>query len=189
MSLIDDKPLSWWSPKNFKDLNFGPNSGSLTKDIIFILVVCFIQSVIFPTFDLNLLSIDIVTPWIMITAVRQNAAKATIIGFIAAITLEMHSTIPAGLYLIAYWIAINIIIQIRSALSWRHLVPWFVTYFVATVWLQMFVSFVLFLSRGPETFTLLFWLQNILKVASGVAIGLYFSREWLSIDGEEPVPK
>ena len=87
--------------RNFlKELKPRPNSGFLYKDILYLLMIGLIQNTITPSLSVLGLTIDLITPWIVITAVRQKALPATIICFTGAFTLEMRTTVPAGLYMV-----------------------------------------------------------------------------------------
>lgn len=166
-----------------------PNSGSLWKDIAFLLVIIWLQTSIFPTLTGGYLQIDLVTPWLVISFIRQYLSTASILAFIGALTLETKSAVPAGLYICAYWIIANIIIQVRPALSWRHLVPWAVTYAIAALWIVLFESLVMATSLGVAHLEWTHWANQIFRIATAVAFGMYLSREWHRIDAEEPIPQ
>lgn len=166
-----------------------PNTGYLYKDILFLIVIGFLQNTILPTFLILDFTFDLMTPWLVITAIRQRFPQVTLLTFIAALTIEMRTTIPAGMYIVTYWIATNIIVQVRAALSWRHQVPWLVTNLLAACWVHFFEAFVLFLARGTEPLSWLFWSHQIFKILTATIIGVVLSRDWLRIDAEEPIPK
>ena len=175
---------------NFREqLRPRPNSGFFYKDVIYLLMIAFIQHTIIPTLTPFGLTIDLITPWLVITAIRQHALPASALAFVAAGILEMRSTVPAGLYIITYWITVNLIVQVRMALSWRHQIPWFVTYFMAALWVHLFEVVVVFMGRGFEGITFIFTIQQILKILSAVAFGMLLCQEWLKFDAEEPVPQ
>ncbi|SMF32153.1 hypothetical protein [Pseudobacteriovorax antillogorgiicola] len=172
-----------------QELRPRPNSGYFYRDVFYLVAIGFIQNTIVPALSVLGITIDLMTPWIVITAIRQNALPATALAFIAALILEMRSTVPAGMYLVIYWITVNLIIQVRLALSWRHRIPWFVTYLLAAVWVHLFEVFVVFMSRGMESMTLVFTIQQIVKIVTAVAFGMFICQEWLRFDAEEPVPQ
>src|SRR6476469_2436856 len=127
--------LSGWRPK--------PNTGSVPKDIAFVLVIVFIQTTVLPSIFGVGGVFDLITPWLVVTAVRQRPAQATLIAIVAAFTLETKLAVPRGIYLCAYWIMINIFFQIRPALSWRYRTPWMVSYVLSAFWIVLFETFVL----------------------------------------------
>ncbi len=172
-----------------RELRPRPNTGFLYKDILFLLIISFLQNTILPTFLVLDFTIDLITPWLVITAVRQRFPQVTLLTFVATLTIEMRNTVPAGMYIVTYWIAINIIMQVRAALSWRHKVPWLVTNLITAIWVHLFEAFVLLLARGTEPLSWLFWSHQTFKIFTATVFGAILCREWLRIDAEEPVPK
>ena len=122
-------------------------------------------------------------------AIRQHALPATILAFLAAFILELNSTIPSGIYIVTYWITVNLIVQVRLALSWRHQIPWTVSYLMAGLWVHAFESVVVFMSQGMEGITLVFLAQQVFKIFTAVCFGMLLCQEWLKFDAEEPVPQ
>lgn len=166
-----------------------PNTGSLWKDIAYLLLIVWIQTSFFPTLSKGYLQVDLLTPWLVISFIRQHLTSATILAIIGAISLETRSAVPAGLYICAYWITANIIAQVRPALSWRHLVPWAVTYALAALWIILFESLVMMTSLGLSHLHWTHWINQLIRIISAVAFGMYLAREWHKIDAEEPIPQ
>ncbi|MBC7658357.1 MAG: hypothetical protein H7249_01465 [Chitinophagaceae bacterium] len=166
-----------------------PNTGSLPKDIIFALIIVFLQTTVIPTLFGSVGVFDLITPWIVVTAVRQRPLQASIIAMVAAYTLETKLAVPAGIYLCSYWILINIFFQIRPALSWRYTTPWLVSYALSTFWIIVFETFVLMFLHENWVFSATFVFQQIAKLIVATGFGLFLSREWMRIDAEEPVPQ
>ena len=189
MKLLEEREGLRSLIEDIRAMHFLPNSGSFARDLIYILCACFLQLVIIPSFSSGYFTFDILTPWLVITAIRQHAPAVTALTCVAALTIEMHGSAPAGMYLILYWIMINTMIQIRSTLSWRHSVPWVVSYFAAALWVHGGTALTLFLLRAPAEVDWQFLLEQLVKVVSAVVIGYLMCREWLSIDSEEPIPK
>lgn len=170
-----------WKPR--------PNTGTLAKDLVFVLLIVFIQTTLFPTLLGSLGMLDLLTPWLVVTAIRQQPLQATLIAMLGAFALETKLAVPAGLYLCSYFIMINIIFQIRLALSWRYRTPWLASYSLAALWLIVFETFVLVFLHETWSFSAAYVFQEILKLAFAVGFGMYISREWMRIDAEEPVPQ
>lgn len=173
--------LRAWKPR--------PNSGSLLKDSIFLIVLVFVQTTLLPAVVGTMSCFDLITPWLVIICVRQQALQATFLCLFGAWVLETRLAVPAGIYLCSYWILANVIFQFRGALSWRYKTPWLVSYSVASLWLILFESFVIgFLHHTwmPEA---TFALQQVLRLVISVGFGMLLSREWMRIDAEEPVPQ
>lgn len=164
-----------------------PNTGSLPKDVVFVLALVFAQTTIFPTIFGSIGVLDLLTPWLVVSAVRQRPLQATVIALIGAFALETKLAVPAGIYLCSYWIMINVLFQIRPALSWRYRTPWLASYAAAALWVALFEIFVL-LGHETWTFSTAFFFQLIFKLLVAVGFGMFLAREWMRIDAEEPVP-
>jgi hypothetical protein len=189
MDLLERNDFYTRTRRLLQSARLRPNTGSLWKDCVFLLILVMVQTTLLPTFLPALVHIDLVTPWLVISFVRQRVAQATLLAFIAALTLETHSAIPAGLYVCVYWIAANVIIQVRPALSWRHQVPWAVTYAVTTLWVSTFEAFVIMMTRGVAELHWTYWLTQMIRLITAVGFGMFLAQEWLKIDAEEPVPQ
>ncbi len=172
--------LKGWKPK--------PNSGSLLKDVVFMLAIVFIQTTALPTVFGSVIVFDLVTPWLVVTAVRQKPLQGTIIALVGAFALETKMAVPAGIYLCSYWILVNILFQIRPALSWRYRVPWLASYTIAGLWIILFETFVLSFLHDSWSFSPAFLIRKSVKLVIGIAYGMMLAREWMRIDAEEPVP-
>ncbi len=166
-----------------------PNSGSFAKDLLFLLVICFIQLTILPYLFGSLGYLDLITPWLVITFIRQRHWQATILAVVGAITLETRLAVPAGLYICAYWILANVIILVRPALSWRYKTPWLVSYALAALWVMLFEVFVINFLQTASLTQPFYIAQQIIRFLVTISFGMYLSREWMTIDAEEPVPQ
>ena len=165
-----------------------PNTGSFLKDVLFLLVVIFLQVTITYSILGSFGAVDLITPWVVITAIRQRALQATLLGGMAGFVLETRLAVPAGLYVSAYWILVSVLVQVRGALSWRYKTSWFVSYVLATLWLICFEGFVVNFQESGQIFSLDFVGASILKLLVAAGYGMYLSQEWMSIHAEEPVP-
>ena len=166
-----------------------PNTGSFWKDLLFIFVILFIQTTILP----SLIGLpgwyDLITPWLVVSAVRQKPLQATALALAAAFYLETKMAIPAGLYLCSYWIMINIFFQIRPALSWRYRTPWLASHSLALLWIILCEAMVLSALNENPVLTPTYVMQQLVRLLVGTGFGLYLSKEWMRIDAEEPVPQ
>lgn len=188
MDLLRRDPWSIWKGQ-MKGWRPRPNTGSLPKDLAFVLVIVFVQTTVLPTILGAGGIFDLITPWIVVSAVRQRPLLATILAMVAAFSLETKLAVPRGIYLCSYWIMINIFFQIRPALSWRYRTPWIVSYALASLWIVLFETFVLSFLHDTWSFTPSFILQQALKLIVATGFGMILSREWMRIDAEEPVPQ
>ncbi|MGE0173654.1 MAG: hypothetical protein AB7T49_12730 [Oligoflexales bacterium] len=162
-----------------------PNTGKLYRDVINLLVVFVIQTSIFPTFLGTSIVIDLITPWLVMSFVRQKLFPATVLALVGAISLEMHSSFPAGLYVCIYWITANIIFQIKPALSWRLLVPWVVVFSVSALWVLFWESFIMVFTKGTDGINEFFVFKQFLRFAVAVSFGVVLCRPWLEFKEEE----
>ena len=165
-----------------------PNTGRLWHDCLFLLLICAIQLAILPSIFGPFISIDLVTPWLVTSFVRQNALSAVILAIVGAAAIESHSSMPSGLYFCAYWIALTIIIQVRPTLSWRHQIPWLVNFILAQLWIVTFEVFVMTVINRNALMDIVYWLNCLVKIPVATCFGLYISRQWMNLDAEEPVP-
>jgi hypothetical protein len=100
---------------------------------------------------------------------------------LAASILETHSTIPAGVYLCAYWIMYNVIITVRPTLSWRHRMPWLATLALSELWIIIFENFVAFFIDGIAGFSLHHAINLVVRLACAVGVGQLiwiYRRQW-----------
>ena len=186
-----NQPVSPWSYQSFqqllKELVPRPNSGSFIKDFLYLILIGFFQTTILPCFTPLGLQLDFITPWVIVTSIRQRVLPSTLLAVTGALILETRSTVPGGMYVITYWITNNIIIQMRPTLSWRHQIPWFVTFLVASLWVHLFEVFVVFISRGSGYLTLAFFLQQAAKVLSSTLFGMYICQKWLTLGADNAI--
>ncbi|HYX34861.1 MAG TPA: hypothetical protein VE954_17320 [Oligoflexus sp.] len=175
------RTLKKWRPR--------PNTGSLTKDILFLLIIGFIQITILPYLFGSLGYLDLITPWLVITFIRQRPLQAHILALVGALILETRLAVPAGLYICAYWILANVISLVRPALSWRYKTPWLVSYALASLWVILFEVFVINFLQTASLHQPAYIAQQVVRFIVTVSYGMYLSREWMTIDAEEPVPQ
>ncbi len=184
-----DRPISSkelimqsWMPR--------PNTGIFWKDLIFLLFIVFMQTTVAPALLGKMGHLDFLTPWLVITFIRQRAPQACLFAIIGGLLLETRLAVPAGLYITAYLIVCTLLVQIRPALSWRYRTPWLVCYASASLWLVMFEGFVIhFLQTASPLRKWEFLVQTILKIFIAIGFGMLLSRKWMKLDAEEPVPQ
>lgn len=166
-----------------------PNTGRLWQDVVCLVLVIALQVGVLPSLVGGHVALDLVTPWLAISFVRQRAPQATVLALVAGFTLETHSSLPAGLYLTSYWIMANVIIQVRPALSWRHRVPWLATFTLAEVWIIAFATFVQAFMGGMVPLDGWLWLGQAVEIVVAIFFGMRLCQPWLQFDAEEPVPQ
>lgn len=184
MELVKDNSLSKKIKELLPQLRFRPDTGRLWLDLIFLLAIIIVQITIIPSL-LGRYLLDIVTPWLVVCFVRQSLAKATFLAFIAAITLENHSSAPAGLYLCTYWILLNTIIFFRPNLSWRHNISWIVVFTISELWLIAFEIFLVIFTGGSEMFNIYLLLEKTVSLLLAVTMGMFFYRKSFNFKGQK----
>src|SRR6478735_6167245 len=168
------RALKKWRPR--------PNTGSLTQDVLFLLVIGFLQITILPYFFGSLGHLDLITPWLVITFIRQRPLQGHILGLVGAMILETRLAVPAGLYICAYWILANVIFLVRPALSWRYKTPWLVSYALASLWVILFEVFVINFLQTASLYQPAYIAQQLVRFFVTIGYGMYLSREWMTID-------
>ena len=163
-------------------------TGHFGLDLFFVCVIYFCQTVLLPTVFRNWILIDLLTPWLAVSAVAMRIAPLTMITVFAALCFEYRLTVPAGFYLCAYWIMVNSIVQIRPTLSWRHSVPWLATFAGCSLWIVIFESIFVNIYQASVNLDYSYWLRQLLRIAISTGFGMLLCQRWLSIDAEEPVP-
>jgi hypothetical protein len=167
------------------DLRVRPNTGKLWQDVVNILVIFFIQSTLLPTFLSPNVTLDLLTPWLVITFVRQKLFPASVLAIVGALVAEMHSSVPAGLYICVYWIMANVIFQIKPALSWRLPTPWLFVYAVSASWVMLFESFVVALNKGADIVAGSFMVSYLIRLSVAIGFGYLLCRSYLEFREEE----
>lgn len=163
-----------------------PNSGSLFLDTLFILLlVAFQSSIVSGLIGGSFVAFDLLTPWIVVTAVYQSYGRAMFLAFIGALAWESRVGMPAGTVICTYWILVNVIHFVRELLSWRHLVPWLTTYALSSLAAGLFEWFILGVLRSTPYVSWWSLLYLVLRVASAVAFGLILSYRTYTSDIRE----
>ena len=161
-------------------LKFRPVSGRLWLDTFELLLVGTLHFTVLPAMTRGLIAIDLMTPWLVTTLVCVSLSRGVFLAAFGALILETHSIAPAGFYLCSYWV-ITVVIQLtRSTLSWRHVMPWLITFSVSQIWLVAFFSLVLAVNAGSSSFDWRFLRTQSEMVISGVAIGMLLCRRFLA---------
>jgi hypothetical protein len=163
-----------------------PCTGESSVDIIFLFFVGALHSTILPSIFGRYLLIDLMTPWLVCTFVAAPLTRSIILAILGALILETHSATPAGLYIVAYWIIMAALWLARSTLSWRHVFPWAVTFFVSELWVIAFETFVMAVSEGVFQFNPIQMLNQCLRLGVATVFGLALCRRFMSLGvGEE----
>lgn len=146
-------------------------SGAM-RDIYSLLAILFLQFAIVGKI-IPFVYVELVLIWIMIAFVRHKPFSSFVLGGIAAMFLETHLSVPAGIYFLLFGVMGILIYVVRDHIFWRSQTPWIVCFLLAEV-----VSFVIELvSLMPLAIKLVeldfwFFISLIVRV---IFIGLFGS--------------
>ena len=166
-----------------------PASGNFGLDLLMLVLVAGFQYSVSSSGPLRLAGLDLITPWLVISAIRLRNLQANILAICGALIVESHHSVPAGMYLCIYLILTNVILQAREAISWRQRIPWIMTFSTAGVWVVCFTIFVVLFAAGTSGLSWTLLISSLLRLFWIIAIGLLFSLPWVRPDAEEPVPQ
>ncbi len=167
-----------------------PNSSDLLLDTTFILLIVAVQSsIISGLIGGHFMAFDLLTPWVVVTAVRQSYARATFLALVGALAWETRIGMPAGTVICTYWILVNIIHFVRELLSWRHLVPWLTTFALTSLAAGLFEWFILGILRATPYVSWWSLLYLVLRIVSAVTFGLLLSYRTYTTDVREVAPQ
>ena len=167
-------------------LRFRPVAGPLWYDVVLILIVGALNQTVLPSLLHGFLPVDLMTPWLVTTLVLASLPRGLFITVLGALILETHSVAPAGLYLCAYWMIAAAVHLTRGTLSWRHALPWLLTFVFSQLWIIAFEAFVLSVTVGD--LASLDWTSLALaslRLIIGVGIGLLLAQRSVA-SGLEP---
>ena len=120
----------WWPVR--------PCTGVWWADILWLTVVAALNEHILPSIFGGSMPIDILTPWLVISFVVGSPLQVFGIWLLGAMFLETASNVPRGVYLCSYWMILSILLLSRRTLSWKLVVPWFVTFFTSSFLICLF---------------------------------------------------
>lgn len=161
------------------ELALAPHTGRLWLDIVLLFACALLQHAILPTATRGLVPIDLMTPWLVIGFVQQPLLRSLVLLVIGALLVELHSAIPAGLYIAALWVVCATIMLFRSSLSWWHAFPWVVTFALSELWIVAFESFAHSISAGGWTLGPLDIGREALRILLSVGLGMILCQRFL----------
>ena len=168
----DDQRRRWWPMR--------PNCGMLWADIMWLLVVGAIDTHILPSLTDGILPFNLMTPWLVVTFIVSPSAVAFIMLLIGSLILETSSGAPRGLYMTAYWVIFAVLTLSRKTLSWRHAVPWLVTFFFSSFFVSNFETLLIFLRQDPAQLDFFHFAKQTIRVSLSVIVGMTFAQPWMS---------
>jgi hypothetical protein len=157
-----------------------PNCGVLWADIMWLLVVGAIDTHILPSLTDGILPFNLMTPWLVVTFIVSPSYVAFIMLLIGSLLLETSSGAPRGLYMTAYWVIFAVLTLSRKTLSWRHAVPWLVTFFFSSFFVSNFETLLIFLRQDPAQLDFFHFAKQTIRVSLSVIVGMTFAQPWMS---------
>jgi hypothetical protein len=127
------------------------------------------------------------TPWLIVTFIVAPLHIAFCTLLIGALALETSSGAPRGMYLTAFWVIFGVLALCRKTLSWRHAVPWLVTFFFSAFFISNFESALILLRKDPEQLDFFHFAKQVVRVTLSVVVGMALAQPWMArFKGETP---
>lgn len=164
-----------------------PRSGKIWLDVIFLLFVAGLEQAFFADGLFGVIAVDLVSPWVIAAIVLQTFPGALIMSLTGATILETSTVAPAGMYLCAFFMITVTIQLIKNSLSWRHRTPWAFTMATAMLWLVLFESFVLAITRSPERLGFVYCISQTGRLVIATGFAYLLAIDWIrSLNAEDP---
>ena len=187
--LLHENGIKKWLDEKLPEYRMRPHTGKLWLDVFYLVILAALESSILGSVSGPYLGIDLMTPWLVLSVIQKKSGPATVIAIAAGLIQEAQSSVPSGTYLCIYWIVTNILLQVRSALSWRSATPWFVVFLFSCLFAIIFQLLVKIMVSGSLIFNPWEGFGLLVQLGVSVGFGLVLCRQWLAIDAEEPVPQ
>ena len=156
-----------------------PYSGKLWLDVLFLLLIASIEQAVFPRGLFGYIPIDLICPWLIASIILQPFHGALLQAFLGAWILETSTVAPAGMYLCIFFVFAIVIHLVRNSLSWRHRVPWAVTVFLSMMWIVLFESFVIAITRNSQQLGFEYCLSQFARLLISTAFGYLLALDWI----------
>lgn len=180
-STADDQRRRWWPIR--------PATGILWADILWLLVIGAFDTYMLPALTDNMLAFRLMTPWLVVTFVVAPTERSFIALIVGSLLVETSTGAPRGLYLTGYWVVFAILSLSRKTLSWRHAVPWIVTFFFSSFFLSNFETALIFLRQDPNQLDFFHFAKQTIRVTFCVVVGMSLAQPWMSrFKGEAASP-
>ena len=177
----DDQRRRWWPMR--------PNTGVFWADMFWLLFVGALDGHIIPTLSGGIFPFVLMTPWLIVTFVVAPTHLSFISLVVGSLLLETSSGAPRGMYITTYWIVFAVITLSRKTLSWRHAVPWLVTFFFASFFISNFETLLIFLRQDPTQLDFFHFAKQVIRVTLCVITGMAFAQPWMArFKGETTTP-
>lgn len=171
----------WWPMR--------PATGILWADAFWLLVVGALDNYVMPALTDNILPFRLMTPWLVVTFVVARTELAFLALLLGSLLIETSTAAPRGLYLTCYWVIFAVLTLTRKTLSWRHAVPWLVTFFAASFFLANFETAVIFVRQDPTQLDFFHFAKQTIRVTLCVIVGMALAQPWMyRFKGESSPP-
>ncbi len=118
---------------------------------------------------------DLTTAWLSFLFISRPPLRALLLLILAAVTLEEHGALPAGIYGCSYLIALTVISILRKQIAWRNYFPWLVTTALVQGWIICFELFVFYLKDSSFfAYNISYLLGQSLRLGSAAVLATIF---------------
>ena len=108
--------------------------------LLMLMLSAVLQLAILPHLLPGYLLCNLLTVWVVVSAVLLRLAPAMAIALFAALLLETHSAVPRGLYLCAYGTLIGVLHMSKGLVMWNLHSAWLAVMVTAELWLLLWES-------------------------------------------------
>lgn len=157
-----------------------PSTGVLWADLLWIVVVAALDNHILPSITASAIPFMLMTPWLVITFVVAPVPTAFLTLLVGCLAVETSTAAPRGMYATAYWIIFATLCLSRKTLSWRHAVPWVVTFFFASFFVSNFETLLIFLRQNPDQLDFFHFAKQVIRVTLCVIVGMSLAQPWMA---------
>ena len=186
--LYQGRGIFAFSAEKRAEYRFRPHTGRFWLDLIYLTLLMGVEEVLLRPLSSSYFLIDLVTPWLLVSFVQKQKGAALFLAIYAGFMQEARSSLPQGTFLCAYLVMVTVLLQVRSALSWRYATPWLVGFALSELLIASLITTVILVLGGGRLLGSEHFVDLALRVGAGVGFGYLLCRPWLAFDAEEPVP-
>lgn len=103
---------------------FAPKTHKFGFDFLYLIFILLIQTTLVISLPKPLSVIDLVTPWLLVIMIVAPLGRAFFLVLFAGVYLEMHSALPLGFYVSAFYFILSLITILKKNISWRNEFVW-----------------------------------------------------------------
>lgn len=162
---------SWWPIR--------PCTGTWWADILWLSVIAALNQHIIPSIFGNSIPLDVLTPWLVISFVVGSPLQVFLMWLVGSMFIETSVNAPKGLYLCGYWIILSVLLLARRTLSWKLVIPWLVTFFLASFWISNFETLMVFLRQDAKQLDFWYFFSQMIRIFLSCVIGMSMAQPWM----------